>query len=269
MTINKFNGAVKRLFDKDHFSNTLSVIAVIISIFASGYTYLQFNMDKGTGDYEFWRHINRSLDSQQRIANKLYPRLFYRAAMAEHVLREIHKNIITCKKFRTYSPNVVNNADIPKNILRSLKVQRYEDDEIYDFQSTVLENKYMANVLTIKGWASLVNEQDYSSKWWNTLSWDSMHLVLFPIIWKWQCVSSGKVTIKIPNTDLETFKTSLATVMIDNTDIENRNLPNINYLKNLEAENMPNAEVAYKPINYNFDKDNLKQVEKELGKLSR
>lgn len=268
VSLNKFYAAVKRSFDSDHFSNTLSVIAVIISIFLAGYTYLQFSVDKGTGDYEFWRHINRSLNSQQRVANKLYIHLFYQSTMAEHVLKEIHKNTIICKTFRTYSPRFVENSNIPKYTLRSLKVQRYEDDEMYDFQSVILENKYMAKALSIKGWNSVVINQTNSSKWWKTLSWDSMHLGFFPATWRWQC-ALGKKTIKISPIDLDTFKTSIATVIVDDTDIEVGDIPNIMSLQNLEAENMPNTDVTYRPVKYNFDNNEVQTIKKELGNSGR
>ena len=268
VSMNKASAVVKRSFDRDHFSNTLSVIAVIISIIVAGYTYFQYSIDKGTGDYEFWRHINRSLNSQQRVANKLYTPLFYQYAMAEHVLKEIHKNTITCKTFRIYSPKFVANSKIPKYNFRSSKVQRYEDDELYDFQSVILENKYMAKALSIKGWNSLVIDQTYSSKWWTTLSWDSMHLVFFPATWRLQC-ALGKKTIKISPIDLDTFKTSIATVIVGDTDIEVGNIPNIMSLQNLEAENMPNTEVIYSPVKYNFDNNEVKTVKKELGNSGR
>ncbi|WP_279117636.1 hypothetical protein [Acidithiobacillus thiooxidans] len=266
--MNKFYAAVKRLFDKDHFSNALSVIAVILSFFLAAYTYLQLSVDKSTGDYEFWRHINRSLNSQQRVANKLYSPLFYQSAMAEHVLKEIHNNTITCKKFKIYPPKFVENSNIQRYIFRSLKVQRYEDDEMYDFQSVILENKYMAKALPIKDWNSVVIDQTYSSKWWSTLSWDSMHLGFFPVTWEWQC-APGKKTIKISPIDLDTFKTSIATVIVDDTDIEVGDIPNIMSLQNLEAENMPNTDVTYRPVKYYFDNNEVKTIKKELGNSGR
>jgi hypothetical protein len=256
-------GKVKSTLDKDHISNTMSGVALFISILVAIYTYLQFNVDEGTEKYEFWKHINSSLKEQNGTVKKLFPLLFNESARGQKILGEIHGGTIKCRTYKTYSVGSIKNESFTTLITNNNRDERYENNEIYGYRSTVLENNYLARAININGWNKFINEKNFSDHWWVMLAWDSMHIGLFPTTWAWQC-ASGSNTIKVSAASLNTFKSSIATVSRDDGDIEVGIVPNIMALQNLEAENMPNKEVEYKSIKSYFKNIEITNIEKTI-----
>lgn len=258
---------MKMIFDKDHATILVAVLAVVVSLLLALYAYLQYNVDEASQKYQFWKHINSSLQGQNSAATKLFPLLFNEAAKGQKILSEIHGHAIVCKSFKTYSGINIHHINYPVLLSENNVVDHYENVGIYNYRSILLENEYIAEAVNIKGWHKFIIGERYSDRWWINLEWNSMHIGLFPAMWAWQC-AGGPQTIEIPQDSINTFKESIAIVTKDDTEIELETIPSIMEIQNLEAENMPNREIAYKSIKGFFTGVQKTNIEKTLKEIS-
>lgn len=254
----------KFIANKDNSSFVFSIIAIVFSAISLAYSIYQGNVDISRERYEFWTHVNRSLERQEALALEIYPLLFTQVVQSKTVLLGIRGDELKC----SYLVNVRRNNLSLKRMLhyniRSASLRRLENSEQYGLQNVILENGNLADALSVNGWNRFLVEDKYSNKWWTTLSWDTMQLGFFPGNWAYKCAGTGKkkvAEIKISSQSLGKFRADVQAAILDDTYIQERLTPNIAALKNLDAENMPNPYLRFGSLDSVFgplNKNNVK-----------
>ena len=180
------------------------------------------------------------------------------------MLLGIHGDELKCSYLVNFRRN---NFGLKKTLyynMKSASLVRLENSEQYGLQNVILENGNLANALSVNGWIRFLKDDNYSNKWWTSLSWDTMQLGFFPGQWAYKCTGTDKkkvVKIKISSQSLRKFKADLQVAILDDTYIQDRLTPNVAALKNLEAENMPIPYEEYGSLGSVFgplNKDNSK-----------
>ncbi|PKY12110.1 hypothetical protein B1757_01865 [Acidithiobacillus marinus] len=239
----------KFIANKDN-SFVFSMIAIILSVVSIVYSIYQGNVDISHERYELWTHVNSSLERQEDLDLEIYPLLFNRIVQSKAVLLGIHGDELKC----SYLVNLRrNNLSLKRMLYYNVKnasLVRLENSEQYGLQDVILENGSLADALSVNGWIRFLKADNYSNKWWTSLSWDTMQLGFFPRQWAYKCTGTrpGKkkvVKIKISSQSLRKFKADLQAAILDDTYIQDRLTPNVAALKNLEAENMPSPHEEY------------------------
>jgi hypothetical protein len=122
--------------------------------------------------------------------------------------------------------------------------------------------------LNIIGWGKFVKEENFSDAWWETLISDDMHIRFQSAALKIDCMAYQRKKIKMSRKSYDMFQTSLATVMVDETDINVGVVPNLMALQNLEAANAPNNQVGYKSIKAYFKSEQVKIIENQMDETA-
>lgn len=253
----------KFIANKDN-SFVFSMIAIILSVVSIVYSIYQGNVDISHERYELWTHVNRSLERQEALDLEIYPLLFNQVVQSKAALLGIHGDNLKC----SYLANLRRTHLSLKRMLyhneKSASLVRLENGEQYGLQNVILENGNLADALSVNGWVRFLKDDNYSNKWWTSLSWDTMQLGFFPEQWAYKCTGTDNkkvVKIKVSSQSLRKFKADLQVAILDDTYIQDRLTPNVAALKNLEAENMPSPHEEYGSLGSVFgplNKDNAK-----------
>jgi hypothetical protein len=255
----------KFIANKDNSSFVFSIIAIVLSAGGFVYSIYQGNVEVSRERYEFWTHVNRSLERQEALSLEIYPLLFTQVVQSKTVLRGIRGDELKCSYLVNARRNKLSLKRMLYNI-RSASLGRLENSDQYGFQDVILENGNLADALSVDGWNRFLVEDKYSNKWWNTLTWGTMQLGFIPGIWAFKCAGTDKkkvAEIKISSQSLGRFRADVQTAILDDTYIQEHLTPNIVALKNLEAENMPTPYVIYGSFDSIFDPLNKNNVKSD------
>lgn len=238
----------KYLANKDNSSFVFSIIAIVLSAGSFWYSIYQGDVDVSRERYEFWTHVNGSLERQEALDLEIYPLLYTQVVQSKTALLGIRGDELKCSYLVNVRRNNLSLKRMLYNISSSASLGRLENSEKHGLQNVILENGNLAEALSVNGWNRFLVDDNYSNKWWTKLSWDTMQLGFIPGGWAFKCAGTGKKKvseIKISSQTVGIFRADVQTAVLDDTYIQEHLTPNIVALKKLEAENMPTPYVIY------------------------
>ena len=218
---------------KGNTSGIIAGVALLISLGSLWATYGELSLHKDNMRYTFWKHINSSMEIQERTVSIAYSRAMKEEGVGYAVLGNIHERRLDCKGLAKVM------AHAHEYSIEKMDTEESSSDSalIAEYGAAVLENRPLVGELRIAGWTRFVKAEGFSDKWWNNLAGNAMHIQFLSGIWGWRCSTKSMRPIRVSTSSLRLLKQALAITQRDATDIEVYGGPSIMAIQNLESEN--------------------------------